>query len=440
MKKLIILSNLIFFSMALKAQSQSDLLLSSYKDCKDRANSILDSIGNLNQNYEIDRDQFAAGLFCSDCGRSKRLIEQQEHVSFEVHIQQGAADGRHVVGASKSQLDALRKNYLSSWSSYNDQYNSTLKDCMNIRDDYNTTKDAGVNQKNEENLKANQKRQEDERNKRSAAINEIENKYELKQKEIYQHFKSFQDNLSNLQIQPSNIKSETATEIEGQAEKYKIEFGNNNYNLPSNNSSINVNSVITNSDNLSFDNVEIISQNNNLDDLSSISVSQDQISDFLKPYLNADGRLLGENYETLKDVSGIINDVNNGNISNDIGNKFLDNPSSINPIISKMQKTAFGYDIKSRDATIGILNQTEISINNLIGISNSNSAQTIDAEFSNYIFQSNPNNFADHPQDINNWVDMKKKAAGTILAGSFLLIAGAPALPVIGIAALYNLW
>src|SRR5579871_2369655 len=54
----------------------------------------------LNQQRNAALDEVQRGLFCSDCKRSKTQIEIEERpTTFEQHIVEGAASGRHVISS-----------------------------------------------------------------------------------------------------------------------------------------------------------------------------------------------------------------------------------------------------------------------------------------------------------------------------------------------------
>ena len=136
-------------------------LLGSYgQNCanyKNRAEEYSQKIDQRNADYERQKQELKAGLFCSDCKRTKTEIERAG-TNFGQHIADGARGGRHVVPATQEDFDKAHAAYLRDYENLKRNVEQSQQSYNKCVDDANT---AAYNRQLEE---ARQRQAEAERN------------------------------------------------------------------------------------------------------------------------------------------------------------------------------------------------------------------------------------------------------------------------------------
>src|SRR5579872_3766755 len=170
--------------------ANSNAIKGQWNDCQARSNNLNHLLDSLTENYKIDSKEYQQGLFCSDCKRSKRELESQG-INFYEHIQEGAAGGRHIVPATKEQMDKLYNDYYNNWQNAKKDFDNNRASCDALNNQYNSARNQDYQALQNEKLKEQQAKIDAENEKRKEAQDKLRQQQEEQQREAQARIDQF---------------------------------------------------------------------------------------------------------------------------------------------------------------------------------------------------------------------------------------------------------
>jgi hypothetical protein len=177
---------LLVWSLAATAQGRdayanSNGVRSRYDECQRKLDEINGKVAKRNGEYEQEKKEFLAGLFCSDCNRAKSQIEKETGKSFEAHIQEGAKNGRHVKSVTQKQLDDLHQRYMREYNNLKQQYESTKQNCNNLANQFNEARNQDQQNQIKSQQDAQRQAQEKAQAEQQAKVRELQEQQRLRE-------------------------------------------------------------------------------------------------------------------------------------------------------------------------------------------------------------------------------------------------------------------
>lgn len=178
---------------------------STYNKCQQEAGAAYNKIGELDQEYEKIKGDLKAGLFCSDCNRSKTEIEKSG-IGFYSHIAAGAKGGRRILQATQQQFQNAATNYQNKRSSLVNDYDRKKANCQ---DNYNRAVQADNERAQQEQQQAQRRQQEELRRQQEELNRKIKEDTEKAKAEAQKNAQEFADNkiaeINNINMPGSTI-------------------------------------------------------------------------------------------------------------------------------------------------------------------------------------------------------------------------------------------
>lgn len=137
-------------------------------ECELQVGNLESAIEMAEADYKEALDELRAGLFCSDCKRTKSAIEREEKTSFEKHIAEGGPN-RKIIQAPQSAYDLAKSKYKNKVDGYNSRLKSQKDQCARLDQRFKDEAKRKKEKEEQDKINAQNKQNQDIANKQAEA-------------------------------------------------------------------------------------------------------------------------------------------------------------------------------------------------------------------------------------------------------------------------------